>query len=168
MTTDFLIRRATLADVSVLARHRAAMFRDIHGLADDQYESMREASRRYFEAAIPAGEYRAWLATPASSVDEVVAGAGLQLRRALPSLRMRAGVREVTSADQGLIVNVFTEPGWRRRGVARLLMKQIIADAHAADVSHLVLHASAEGRPLYESLGFQPTNEMRYMGDPDE
>jgi hypothetical protein len=25
----------------------------------------------------------------------------------------------------------------------------------------VVLHASDEGRPLYESLGFQPTNEMR-------
>jgi hypothetical protein len=25
----------------------------------------------------------------------------------------------------------------------------------------VALHASDEGRPLYESLGFQPTNEMR-------
>jgi hypothetical protein len=27
--------------------------------------------------------------------------------------------------------------------------------------SSVVLHASDEGRPLYETLGFVPTNEMR-------
>ena len=26
---------------------------------------------------------------------------------------------------------------------------------------HVTLHASDKGRPLYESLGFEPTNEMR-------
>jgi len=29
----------------------------------------------------------------------------------------------------------------------------------------LVLHASTEGRALYEQLGFVATNEMRYEGD---
>jgi hypothetical protein len=28
------------------------------------------------------------------------------------------------------------------------------------------LHASAEGRPLYEKLGFEATNEMRLRFDP--
>jgi hypothetical protein len=32
------------------------------------------------------------------------------------------------------------------------------------DIVRLVLHASDEGRPLYESMGFEPTNEMRYTG----
>jgi len=26
----------------------------------------------------------------------------------------------------------------------------------------VVLHASKEGKPLYESLGFEPANEMRF------
>ena len=29
------------------------------------------------------------------------------------------------------------------------------------EMASLFLHASAEGRPLYEELGFEPTNEMR-------
>jgi GNAT superfamily N-acetyltransferase len=161
----FVIRRATLADVPTLAHHRAAMFRDIHGLPEDQYDAMAEASRRYFEGAMPAGEYLAWLAAPESSAGEIVAGAGLQLRDALPSIRHRAGATEVTTGPQGLIVNVFTERAWRRRGVAKLLMEQVIAGARSAGVSHLVLHASPEGRPLYEALGFKATNEMRYTGE---
>jgi hypothetical protein len=31
-------------------------------------------------------------------------------------------------------------------------------------VARLVLHASDDGRALYESLGFVATNEMRYAG----
>jgi GNAT superfamily N-acetyltransferase len=165
MDTPFLIRRATLVDVPTLAHHRAAMFRDIHGLPDDQYEEMADASRRYFMRAIADGEYLAWLASPTLSADEIVAGAGLQLRGALPSIRQRAGATEVTAGPQGVVLNVFTERAWRRRGVARLLMEHVLAGARAAAVSHLVLHASAEGRPLYEALGFKATNEMRYTGE---
>ena len=161
----FLIRPATLADVPTLARHRAEMFRDIHGMPEDQFDAMADASRRFFESAIPSGEYLAWLAEPASSAGEIVAGAGLQLRRALPTIRHRADTTEVATGPQGIIVNVFTERAWRRRGLAKLLMEQVIACARAAGVSHLVLHASAEGRPLYETLGFKPTNEMRYGGE---
>lgn len=165
MSAPFRIRPATLADVPTLARHRAEMFRDIHGMPDDLCDAMAEASRRFFEVAMPSGEYLAWLAEPESSPGEVVAGAGLQLRRALPSIRHRADTTEVAIGPQGIIVNVFTERAWRRRGLAKLLMEQVIDGARAAGVSHLVLHASAEGRPLYEALGFRPTNEMRYSGE---
>jgi hypothetical protein len=33
--------------------------------------------------------------------------------------------------------------------------------AHGID--HVILHASVEGRHLYESLGFEATNEMRLI-----
>ena len=32
-------------------------------------------------------------------------------------------------------------------------------------VRAVILHASDDGRPLYESLGFEPTNEMRISLD---
>lgn len=31
--------------------------------------------------------------------------------------------------------------------------------------ARLVLHASPDARPLYERLGFEPTNEMRFTGE---
>ena len=39
-----------------------------------------------------------------------------------------------------------------------------IDDVRAMPVQRLVLHASDEGRPLYEAIGFAATNEMRYTG----
>lgn len=162
--TEFLVRAATADDAAVLARHRAEMFRDMGKLPDRSYAEMVEASRSYFAAAVASGEYVAWLATPASEPQTIVAGAGMQIRRVLPSIRLGVNGAEVTSRPVGYVMNVFVERAWRRRGLARLLMERVLDEAARRDVAHVALHASAEGRSLYESLGFRQTNEMRYAG----
>jgi predicted GNAT family N-acyltransferase len=45
--------------------------------------------------------------------------------------------------------------------MARALMQIALEWCAANQVDAVILHASAEGRRLYESLGFEPTNEMR-------
>lgn len=154
------IRRATAADAGVLARHRADMFRDMGQLPADLRDTLVEAARAYFATAVPDGRYVAWLAEVEG---EIVAGAGLQLRELLP--RPAAGGTRLVRGPQGLILNVFTEPAWRRRGVAAALMRELLRWCRANGIESLVLHASADGRPLYEKLGFTPTNEMRYARD---
>jgi len=62
---------------------------------------------------------------------------------------------------EGLIVSVWTEPGHRRRGVATRVVGAILAWCREQGVTRVSLHASAEGRGLYERFGFWPTNEMR-------
>lgn len=64
-----------------------------------------------------------------------------------------------------IVLNVYTEPAWRRRGLAELLMRRVLAWAREERLDRLVLHASQEGRRLYERLGFVATNEMRFTGD---
>ena len=74
---------------------------------------------------------------------------------------------EITICDgrQGIILNVFTEPEWRRHGIAARLIKTIIEWSREQRLDGLVLHASDEGRALYERLGFVSTNEMRFSGN---
>jgi ribosomal protein S18 acetylase RimI-like enzyme len=55
------------------------------------------------------------------------------------------------------------ERTWRRRGIAEALMRTLLDDLAARRVCRIVLHASADGRRLYERLGFTPTNEMRLV-----
>src|SRR6266704_5271323 len=83
MTDQFTVRMATAADSSTLAQQRAAMFRDMGVLPQSLDAPLMEASHRYFEEAIPSGQYLGWVVSIAGSRD-VIAGAGLQLRRALP------------------------------------------------------------------------------------
>jgi ribosomal protein S18 acetylase RimI-like enzyme len=51
--------------------------------------------------------------------------------------------------------NVCTDPAWRRRGLARLAVTALVEHLDALGVPWSDLHASDEGRGLYESLGFQ-------------
>ena len=68
-----------------------------------------------------------------------------------------------TSPDprRAYIANVYTEPGYRRRGIARRIMDAILDWCRSEGLKTVWLHASPSGRPLYESQGFEPTNEMR-------
>ena len=156
----FTIRPATVADIPILARHRCAMFTDMGDLAAADWDALAAASGTYFAAALPAGTYVAWLVTPHGQPDQVVAGGGMQIRAVLPRPATRGGVQR--SGPQGLIVNVYTEPAWRRNGLAALVVETCIAWSRANGLAGLVLHAAPMGRALYERLGFVATNEMRY------
>ena len=71
------------------------------------------------------------------------------------------GAIQIYTGQQALIVNVYTEPEWRRRGYARQLLETIVAWCRERGVNSVVLHASDDGRALYEKLGFFSTSEMR-------
>lgn len=164
MTAPPAIRRATVDDLAVIARHRAAMFAEMGQLAPSGVPAMREETIRYLRDAVPSGEYVGWLACATNG--EVVAGAGAQCRRVLPFARAGvAGAAAVAVGRQAIVLNVYTEPACRRRGLARALMLAVLDWARASDIESLVLHAAPDGRPLYEALGFAATNEMRFMGD---
>ncbi len=61
-------------------------------------------------------------------------------------------------------MNVFTEPQWRRRGIAGRLVKEIITWSRNEQIDRLLLHVSDDGRSVYERLGFIAGNEMRFVG----
>jgi GNAT superfamily N-acetyltransferase len=156
---DVRLRPATPADVDVLAGHRVAMFRDMGQIADEgAAEALAAATRGYLSEALVSGEYRAWLAILADGT--VVAGAGVQLRRVMPSPGPPGAAPLVT--DQARLLNVYTEPAWRRRGLGERLVREALAWAAASGVSSVTLNASAAGRALYARLGFVATHEMIY------
>jgi GNAT superfamily N-acetyltransferase len=125
---------------------------------------MVEATAPVLARMMGEGRYHAWVLTPEGRPDEVVAGAGVQLREQLP-FPIDEG-RGVRGGEQGLVLNVYTEPAWRRQGAGERLMRAVLAWSEARGLASLILHASDEGRPLYERLGFVGTNEMRWSGTP--
>jgi len=158
----YRIRRATAADAGVLARHRAEMFRDMGELPASVYDTLIDAARAYLTQAVTDGRYVGWVAELDAGSREIIGGAGLQLRELLP--RPDVARERLVRGPQGLIVNVYTERAWRRKGVADALMRELLQWCRENGIESVVLHASDEGRPLYERLGFRPTNEMRYDG----
>ena len=165
MNSEFQIRRATPDDVDVISWHRARMFQDMGLIPDHLFESFRTRSLQYLRGTLASGEYAGWLAFERSDPPKILAGAGVLLRQVPPfPLSQPDGETMISDGRQGLIVNVFTEPEWRRRGLARLLMEEILTWSRAQRLESLTLHASDDGRALYQRLGFIATDEMRFSG----
>jgi GNAT superfamily N-acetyltransferase len=161
ISDTFQIRRATAQDAAIIAWHRARMFQDMGDVSGDAFEILRAKARIRLEQWIGSGNYVGWLASPSDKPEMIVAGAGVQLQPILPRPRDPAIIGE---GRQGTIVNVFTEPQWRRRGVAGLLIQEIIIWSRNEQLDRLILHSSDEGRSIYEKLGFVASNEMRFRG----
>jgi GNAT superfamily N-acetyltransferase len=65
------------------------------------------------------------------------------------------------------ILSMYTAPAYRGRGLASRIVRVLVREAKEAGAVRIVLHASAQGRSVYERLGFQATNEMRrYLRKP--
>lgn len=150
---SYAIREATPADLPIILHHRRQMFLDM-GYADaTALEAMQKTTEPLLARGMAEGFYRGWLVEDRQGV---VAGGGVFLAE-WPS-HPRGVQRERVE-----IVNIYTEPEHRRRGLARRVMETILAWCRAEGFATVVLHASKDGRTLYESLGFEPTNEMRLV-----
>jgi ribosomal protein S18 acetylase RimI-like enzyme len=157
--SSFDVRQADVNDIPVLARHRAAMFRDMGHLAARQESALEEATALYLRAALPRGEYLAWVADDNGTPPAAIGGAGVQLRSILP--RPRPGADDLELGPEAIVLNVYVEAAWRRRGVAEALMRALLRELERRGIRRVVLHASDDGRRLYDRLGFVPNNEMR-------
>ncbi len=156
----FEIRRATEADAPTLAAQRVLMFRDMGNLDPSLEDVLLEAGTDQMAEAIASGEYVAWVLCPVGEPARIIGGGGVQLRHLFP--RPEADGKRILIGREGIVLNVYVEQAFRRRGLARRIMKEILAWVPTSDIVRLVLHASDEGRQLYEDLGFVPTTEMRF------
>jgi GNAT superfamily N-acetyltransferase len=161
------IRPATLeeSDRDSIVHHRRAMFRDMGYRDEDALDSMSVRFRPWLQRKMEAGEYLAWFALAADS--SIASGLGLWLMDWPPHMAADGAPHMAASGSwRANILNVYTEPGHRRRGMARALMQVALDWCAANQIGAVILHASNEGSALYESLGFKPTNEMRLTRPP--
>ena len=147
---ELRMRRAAPADLDIVLRHRREMFRDMNSMGD--FETADALSSEFFRRALAQADYHGWLLEdPAGNV---AAGGGIILIDFHPSPMDPRRQRP-------WVVNVYVEHAWRRRGLARRLMDEMIKWSQAQGYRNLFLHASEAARPLYHLLGFVATNEMR-------
>ncbi|OGO09109.1 MAG: hypothetical protein A3K46_04005 [Chloroflexi bacterium RBG_13_60_9] len=116
------------------------------------YESYASEFREFVTAAFSAGTFHAWLAE--APAGEIVAGGAVFI---VPWPANPKNRRQ----ERAFLLNVFTESGYRRQGVARSLVRTIVDWCRGQGFQSVFLHASEAGRPLYQSMGFHPTSELR-------
>ena len=62
------------------------------------------------------------------------------------------------SGWKAYIMNMYTKPAYRRRGIAYRTLDLLVREAESRGVTAISLEATARGRPLYEAYGFTAMN----------
>ena len=149
---EVAIRRATAADIDDLVRLRRMMFEWMGCDDQAQLDDADAACAAYFSEAIPSKEFHGWLAV--TPTGEAVGSGGVVIDQHPPGPGSPSG-------QIGYIMNVSTDPGYRRRGIARRIMQSMLKWLTERDIQRVTLHATEMGRPLYQELGFVDSNEMK-------
>jgi len=151
------IRETQLEDLEEILLHRRYMFRDMGQRDEAILDAIVCTSRPFIRQSLIDKSYLGWFAI--ASDGKVAAGVGLMLNPWV------ASPRDPNHARRPYLLNVYTYPEFRKRGLARLLTQNSIEWCRENGYRTLWLHASEQGRRVYESLGFQPTNEMKLLID---
>jgi GNAT superfamily N-acetyltransferase len=152
---EITIREAKAGESAIILHHRRSMFRDMGEGTVEELDRMVEVARLWLARALADGSYRHWLALDSSGR---VAGGGVLL------CPWPANPKDPCT-QRAVILNVYTEPEFRKRGIARQIMLTILDWVKQHGLRSVNLHASDEGRLLYEKLGFKATSEMRLRFD---
>jgi GNAT superfamily N-acetyltransferase len=153
LVTADVVRDATAGDIPVLVRGRVRMFEDMAADAGTVFDPalaarIAQESTTLFAAGWGRDHF-GWVCELESAA---VASAMVTLQPWLPHPRYPSGVR-------AYFHSVHTDPAHRGRGVATRLTEAAIEWARERGFTNFVLHASEQGRPIYERLGFTNSSE---------
>jgi len=105
----------------------------------------------YFEKKISDGSLVEWLL---EENGKVIATAAILFIEFPPTYTNQSGVK-------GYITNMYTNPVYRGKGIASIMLGKLTDEARKRCVKHIWLHASNLGKPVYERFGF--TEADKYM-----
>jgi ribosomal protein S18 acetylase RimI-like enzyme len=149
------LRTLSIEDLDLVCRHREEMFRDA-GRGDGELALMTRHFREWLGPRLLDGSYFGYVMLDNGAP---IAGIGLMLIDWPPH------PMHPTQDKRGYVLNVFVEPDYRKRGLARELMSRAETEFARRGVGYAVLHATDKGRPLYHELGWGGTAEMAKMLD---
>ena len=149
---EFQISLATVNDIELLVRHRVNMWIDIRPDLKEQAQELEALTREWIKKVLSEGKLIGFIAKTKTGQ---VAGSGcVWLREDAPRVLNPRG-------ESPYLMSMYTEEGFRRKGVARLIVKTAIDWCREHGYKIISLHAAEAGIPLYESFGFKMTTEMR-------
>jgi GNAT superfamily N-acetyltransferase len=71
----------------------------------------------------------------------------------------RPANRTTVNGKVGTLLNVYTYPEYRRKGIGTEVIKRIIEEAKKQNISAIDLLATEDGKKVYEKLGFTETED---------
>ena len=148
-------RKATPEDIDVLVRTRIEVLRAANGLTGaTDMSKVEKQSHEYYKKALADETHTAYLVFDHG---QFIAAGGISYYRVMPTYHNPTG-------RKGYIMNMYTRPECRRKGIAFHTLDLLVQDARGKGITSVSLEATAAGRPLYEKYGFSGMkNEMELI-----
>lgn len=145
------IRKADHDDLSVIVDYRIIMFQTLIKESYD-WQAVKEFEIKYFQEKMRENQFAAWVAETAEVA--IIATAAVSIYETAPKPWN-------LDSQYAFISSMYTEPEYRKQGIGGRLLKEALDYSRSQGITHATLHASKSGKSLYESFGFEDTNEMR-------
>lgn len=138
-------KKAMIEDLDLLTRTRVEVLRAANGLPEDtDMSDVEKQSYDYYKKSLVDGSHIAYLVFDGESF----AGAGgVSFFQVMPTYHNPSG-------KKAYIMNMYTVPEYRRRGIAYQTLDKLVKEAKERGISAISLEATDMGRPLYEKYGF--------------
>ena len=147
---NLIYKRAELEDIDILTKTRIEVLRAANQLSDDtDMSEVERESYNYYQKALCDGSHIAYLVF---DEERFVGAGGVSFFQVMPTYHNPSG-------NKAYIMNMYTNPENRRKGIAIKTLDMLIKDAKNKGVTSISLEATDMGRPLYEKYGFIKMND---------
>lgn len=145
-------RKADVKDIPQLINLRILFLKEMYPNADETLDHrLTEHLSVYLQEHLPKENFVNWFAI---CNGKAVASAGIVFYNQPPLYHNLEG-------KVAYILNVYTLPDYRRRGIAKTLLQLVLQEAQDRNTGKVSLHTSDLGKSLYEKFGFiSGGNEM--------
>jgi len=145
-------RRARIDDLEALINYRIRFLNELYNHPDDeQTEVLRKSLRRYFYEAITSNDFIAWVA---EYNGRIIGTSGMVV------WQRPANYGGLESGKLGYLLNFYTIPEARRKGIGTRLLKELIKEARLIGLKYLHLNATKDGIHIYRKAGFVEPNDI--------
>ena len=135
-------KKLTVNDLDVFIKMRINQLRE-EGAKEDI--DLEPALKDYYLRHLSDGTFVSWLAL---DNDRIIGTSGMSIVEKPPYFGCPSG-------KIGLLSNMFTDPSYRRKGIAKTLLSKVIDEAKTQGCSTVQITASNMGVLLYSDYGFE-------------
>ena len=140
-------------DIQTLMDWREEVIRNVFGENPDQ--RLLDANQQYYLSHIPDGSHLAFVA----SYDGTDCGCGaVCLTDELPS-------PDNPSGRCAYLMNIYVREAFRNHGIAHRIVSRLVEEARNRECGKIYLETTADGKPVYTSLGFRDMADMMKLSD---
>lgn len=149
----YSVRKSSKKDMDAVASLRIKLLKEVGNIDENcEIPSLKQAIKNYMNQRLN-HDFMCWVAEKES---KIVGISGFLIVPKPPEGCNLSGL-------EGYVMNMYTLPEHRGKGVATMLLNTIINYAKSRKIKVIRLNATDSGRPLYERIGFKsPGSEMEY------